>query len=635
MTMLRVRHFAKATLPALAFCVFAVSAFLGQEPPAAPTAASSVTPLTTWIDDETGHRVTRLTNEPGSTGLYFNENAYTLGGRVMIYEAAHSLYALDLQTHQSHVLVAGPIDAVVVAKAHPYVYFMRPKDQGLYMADAASGELRKVATLPLRATISTINADETLLAGNYIEGDEANFSQQKLPSGIRPSVAAAMEQRRLAGTPMVIFTVDLQSGQIHQVLRGTDWLNHVLFSPTDPTLLMYCHEGLWENVDRIWTIRTDGTNNTLVHKRTVPMETAGHEFWGQDGHTIWYDLQVPKGGDFYLASYDVRTGDQHRYHMQPNEWSLHFNAGFDPAIFCGDGADEFASSRTDDGKYIELYKLQSGVLARTRLSSMKTNNYKVEPNVRFSPDLKSIIFTSNMLGPTYVFAVQVVPTRPAKQHVTSPVVAGVNTPTATFASVIRLRNSNGVIIPGADITIRTLGDGQTRVRLTSGGDGQTASFQLDGGLHRISVTCPNGECADTHYETFGSDLPKVLELTAEPHTTQPEQAAIKPIVNAQGGQTGSEVNILVRDSNQKPMPNRDVLVRLQDASNERWYKTNASGVAAVDLPASKAIIVVASKRHTFSYRPSAKCSSAAATSSIAPACIEIGSTISIVLPQIL
>ena len=631
MIMFSVRYFAKATLPVLAFFTFAAIMVFGQEPPAAPMTGSSVKPLATWIDDETGHGVTRLTNEPGSTGLYFNENAYTLGGQVMIYEAAHSLYALNLQTRQSHVLVAGPINAVVVAKAHPYVYFMRPKDQGLYVADVASGELRKLATLPLRATISTINADETLLAGSYIEGDEADYSQQKLPSGIRPSVAAAIEQRRLAGIPMVIFTEDLQSGQIHQVLRGTDWLSHVLFSPTDPTLLMYCHEGLWENVDRIWTIRTDGTNNTLVHKRTVPMETAGHEFWGQDGHTIWYDLQVPKGGEFYLASYDIRTGGEHRYHMQPNEWSLHFNAGVNPAVFCGDGADEFASSRTDDGKYIELYRLQSGNLERTRLSSMKANNYKVEPNVRFSPDRRSIIFTSNMLGPTYVFAVQVTPARPAKQHVASQVVTPGSPPTATFGSIIRVLNSNGGIIPDATVTIRSLGDGKAKAQLTTGRDGEAGSFQIDGGLHRITVTCPNNECADTHYEVFGGDLPKVLELT----TDQPQQAPSNMTTNVQGGQTGSEVNILVRDSNQKPMPNRDVLVRLQDASNERWYKTNASGVAAVNLPAGTATIVVASKRHAFSYRPSAKCSTATAPSSIAPACIEIGSTISIVLPQIL
>ena len=30
---------------------------------------------TSWVDKDTGHRVLRLTNEPGSSGFYFNVNA--------------------------------------------------------------------------------------------------------------------------------------------------------------------------------------------------------------------------------------------------------------------------------------------------------------------------------------------------------------------------------------------------------------------------------------------------------------------------------------------------------------------------------------------------------------------------------
>jgi oligogalacturonide lyase len=33
-------------------------------------------------------------------------------------------------------------------------------------------------------------------------------------------------------------------------------------------------------------------------------------------------------------------------------------------------------------------------------------NYRLEPNVRFSPDKKLVVFTSNMFGPSYVFGVE-------------------------------------------------------------------------------------------------------------------------------------------------------------------------------------------------------------------------------------
>jgi oligogalacturonide lyase len=37
---------------------------------------------------------------------------------------------------------------------------------------------------------------------------------------------------------------------------------------------------------------------------------------------------------------------------------------------------------------------------------MAHHNYRLEPNVRFSPDKKLVIFTSNMFGPSYVFGVE-------------------------------------------------------------------------------------------------------------------------------------------------------------------------------------------------------------------------------------
>jgi oligogalacturonide lyase len=42
-------------------------------------------PPRSWIDADTGHRVVRLTNEPGSASLYFNQNGYTADGLKMVY----------------------------------------------------------------------------------------------------------------------------------------------------------------------------------------------------------------------------------------------------------------------------------------------------------------------------------------------------------------------------------------------------------------------------------------------------------------------------------------------------------------------------------------------------------------------
>ena len=91
---------------------------------------------------------------------------------------------------------------------------------------------------------------------------------------------------------------------------------------------MYCHEGLWWKVDRIWTIRADGTHNQLIHKRTMDGEIAGHEFWDADGVTIWYDLQTSsvRGRTVTLASYNTDTGAQKWYSVERDTWSIHYNS---------------------------------------------------------------------------------------------------------------------------------------------------------------------------------------------------------------------------------------------------------------------------------------------------------------------
>jgi oligogalacturonide lyase len=369
----------------------------------------------------------RLTTQPNSKGLYFNENAFTPDGAEMIYTAGQSVYVLNLATYQSRQLLAGPVLDTVVGQKSATMYFMKPGDTRLYAIGIDTGQTSIVANLPSRATISSLNSDETLAAGTYTEAD---VPQRKVDPNLKPSSVKAtlMDERLATHIPMVLFTLNLQTGEVRKVLHSTDWINHVQFSPKDSHLLMYCHEGLWWKVDRIWTIRTDGNHNQLIHKRTVNGEIAGHEFWDADGITIWYDLQIPRGQNFYLASYNTDTGARHWYSVERDAWSIHYNAASDDSVFCGDGGDYAQVAKSKDGQWIELFKTkesptpaeidqagltQSGFLEAKHLVNLAKQNYTLEPNVRFSPNHKLVIFTSNMFGPSYVFAVEVVTSKAA------------------------------------------------------------------------------------------------------------------------------------------------------------------------------------------------------------------------------
>jgi len=184
--------------------------------------------------------------------------------------------------------------------------------------------------------VATVNADETLLAGTVTERTDWETNRDFFDGGPnrRTDIQTADEQREKKGQmmeyrlakhyPMELFFYDLRTGKTKKFNRCTDWLGHLQFSPTDPNRLMFCHEGPWHKVDRIWTIRSNGKDLKLIHQRKMTMEIAGHEFWSADGRTIWYDLQTPRGEDFWVAGCNVSTGERTWYHLQRDEWSVHF-----------------------------------------------------------------------------------------------------------------------------------------------------------------------------------------------------------------------------------------------------------------------------------------------------------------------
>jgi oligogalacturonide lyase len=285
------------------------------------------------------------------------------------------------------------------------------------------------------ATRTLINADETLAVTTVAAEDPTGRTPRPPAREPRPQLERMFpgrtldeltpEQRyavtkeeglaRRAVNPegMAFVVTDLKTGAARTVGYQYAWLNHLQFSPTDPTLLLYCHEGTWHEVDRIWTIRTDGSGMTLRHARTMDMEIAGHEFWSHDGKTIWYDLQTPRSEVFWIAGVDVATGRRTRYRVDRDAWSVHYNVSRDNTLFVGDGGDETQVAFARDGRWINLFAVQpGGTVRREKLVDMARHNYVtgrggVEPNGSITPDKRWVIFTGNFDGATHVYAVEV------------------------------------------------------------------------------------------------------------------------------------------------------------------------------------------------------------------------------------
>ena len=401
--------------------------------------ASAATP-TEWIDPDTGHRIIQLSTTPGSESLYFNLNPFTPDGKRMVITTSNGIAMVNLETHAVENILDGRAHIIMVGHKTGSIYFVNRKiangtaSQWVCAIDPVTKITRDILKLQRGQEVSTVNADETLLGGtfiertdwgtnNYFDGGPNRRNDIATVDAYRDRKGTMMEERLAKHYPMELFFYNIATGETKRVNRCTDWLNHLQFSPTDPDLLMFCHEGPWHKVDRIWTIRTDGSDLKLIHQRTMIMEIAGHEFWSSDGKTLWYDLQTPRGEDFWLAGYELSTGARTWYHMQRDEWGVHFNVSPDGSLFSSDGGDDKMVAHADNGKWMYLFRpeliqdksagnvetknlIQTGVFRSERLVNMARHDYALEPNGMFSPDMKWLIFRSNLSGANQVYAVE-------------------------------------------------------------------------------------------------------------------------------------------------------------------------------------------------------------------------------------
>ncbi|HTQ39699.1 MAG TPA: oligogalacturonate lyase family protein [Pirellulales bacterium] len=390
-----------------------------------------------------------------------------------------TLDAIDLSTlgvspPKIDKLADGFLRGMVVGKKSGNVYYIRTQMEDgvrvdkVFATNMTTHETREIGKLPFRGGSGlAVNADETLLGGSYAVGGDLNTEEEgrqrsteqraaapgdansnaDMPRGGNADPDASQRQIRTFGSreqsiaeryaahrPMKLFTMDIKTGETQTFHPSTDWLNHVQFSQTDPMLMMFCHEGPWHLVDRIWTIHPGSDEAKLMHPRTMPNEIAGHEFFGYDGKTVWYDLQTPRSDKFWLAGVNVDTGERLRYPLERSQWSVHYNQSHDGKLFAGDGGgpgsvanrtplpDNKPLNPPGNGQWIYLFTpvagemdtmqvggetVKIGKFKAEKLVDMSKHNYEFEPNLTFTPDNKWIVFRSNMHGPVHTYAVEI------------------------------------------------------------------------------------------------------------------------------------------------------------------------------------------------------------------------------------
>lgn len=368
-----------------------------------------------WIDKDTHHKVICLTRLDGdNASFYFHNNPFIKqssneGDRMIFYNIGKDgkqAYTVNLKTLKTEKITnhTTPINGEIVGHKSHNIYYQKKDSVFATNIDTKATKLIFVFPADFKGSIATLNADETMLAGGQ-SGDEQKEISKKYPE--KKDFFNRIFDAHILNQ---LFTINISTGELKEIHQEKTWLGHIQFSPVEPDLLMFCHEGPWHKVDRIWTINIKTGRLQNIHKRTVDMEIAGHEFFSQDGQTIWFDLQIPKGETFFLGGCSLKDQTEKHYRMTRDEWSIHFNVSHDQKMFAGDGGDPSQVAKAKDGMWLYLFHPNGDHFVSEKLVNMRNHNYHLEPNVHFSPDEKWIIFRANFEGKEQVYAVEIAKT---------------------------------------------------------------------------------------------------------------------------------------------------------------------------------------------------------------------------------
>ena len=371
-----------------------------------------------WVDRDTGHKVVRLSRREGNNeSLYFHQNPFTAEGDKMVFlgstDKGRNAFTVDLRTREirqiTHDRNVG--FEAIAPKRRELFYLSGDTVYATHLDSAATREIAKVPAFYGYGRGFTINADETLLAACYAKGEQEYYGKMPYKEWVPKIFEAKL--------PNALYTINIATGEINEFYRDNQWLGHVQFSPTDPSLVEFCHEGPGREVDRMWLIRTDGTGLRKLYTKKYPHELQTHEFWDPSGDAIWVDFQTPRLAtrilpflspiiDFnkYLARFDVKSGDFKKYPLKERHVCWHYNISKDGTLLCGDGeARWFRLCRS--GKWIFLFRPEGEKLHVEPLCSMRNHSYKIAPNSHITPDNQWVVFQSDMSGILQVYAVEI------------------------------------------------------------------------------------------------------------------------------------------------------------------------------------------------------------------------------------
>lgn len=365
----------------------------------------------TVVDPDTGATVRQLSPNEGDThGPYFTQNMMSNDGDIVLvsssYTGTRQVHFIDLNAQEmvqaSQEFGVGGHQPVLDGERRIAYYW---SGRILRKVDLSTLQSEALYEIPegFRGGILSIDNSGRYLAFVYSERVESSTTTGKIYSG--------MKEHFYRRPSSVVMRFDLEENQAEAVWGEQNWISHVNISPVDPDLVLFCHEGPWDRVHRMWVVRAStGECWPLVDRQKV-LEKDGHEFFTASGRVVTqYAKRATVDAEWEQYNLIIRpdgTGEE-RY-LFPSKRPGHVQtAHHDETLLVGDGAypegeeEQYGRSFMSLMRHTDDYRVVFKPLCKHDTSWTTQQSH---PHPFFAPDDQSLFFNSDRGGRANIYQV--------------------------------------------------------------------------------------------------------------------------------------------------------------------------------------------------------------------------------------
>ena len=367
-----------------------------------------------WTDEHTARRVRQLTDLPDGAALpYFRLAKHVPDGSMLIH-ARHEkggLMTLEPETGRLRPLPLGLEAHYLRLRASDgRLWYYTGSDRSIWSIDLPAGRPELVMRLPADAPgfVADMTCDGRVAL--LLEQDH-DLKEYPIPTTKDVATFWRYINRPRSGR---IWAVEAETGALGKLVETEGVCpSHVEASPADPTLVRYCLDMYDAYGQRVWTVRTDGTQHRKIRPQAYG-ELVTHEFWWPDPSRIGYTYQDRRGDETLSerpwAEYSPRPTHLGLADLDGNEVYLSEPLNcYHTHLYCSRDGRWISGEGTDGHSYVWAapFSPDAGRIEMTALATVHTPYVPFRGqgvNCDFSADGRWLLYTDTVAGRHQVLA---------------------------------------------------------------------------------------------------------------------------------------------------------------------------------------------------------------------------------------